>query len=86
MLLTNTFSPKMCSAHQLLPFLDWFTFADDKISITLKLKFVLGRLENLVEKVESAGGERDTVVTITVWCMCLNLCVGACVCPNLSGP
>ena len=30
-------------------------FADDKINMTENLKFVLGRLENIVEKGENAG-------------------------------
>ena len=30
-------------------------FAHDKIYVTEKLKFVLGRLENIVEKGENAG-------------------------------
>ena len=30
-------------------------FADDKIILTQKLKFVLGRIENIVRKVENAG-------------------------------
>ena len=37
---------------------DWSklkAFADDKINVTEKLKFVLGRLENIVGKGESAG-------------------------------
>ena len=39
-------------------FLDWLklkAFADDKINVTEKLKFVLGRLENMVDKGENAG-------------------------------
>ena len=38
--------------------LDWSkfkTFADDKISVTVKLKCVLGRVENIMEKGENAG-------------------------------
>ena len=31
------------------------TFADDKINVTKKLKFVLGRVENIVGKGENAG-------------------------------
>ena len=30
-------------------------FADDKINVTEQLKFVLGRVENIVEKGENAG-------------------------------
>ena len=30
-------------------------FADDKINVTLKLKFVLGRVENIIRKTENAG-------------------------------
>ena len=30
-------------------------FADDKINVTVKLKFVLGRVENIVGKGENAG-------------------------------
>ena len=30
-------------------------FADDKINMTKKLKFVLGRVKNIVEKGENAG-------------------------------
>ena len=30
-------------------------FADDNIKVTKKLKFVLGRVENIVEKGENAG-------------------------------
>jgi hypothetical protein len=30
-------------------------FADNKIDVTEKLKFVLGRVENIVEKGENAG-------------------------------
>ena len=39
-------------------FLDWSilkAFADDKINVTEKLKFVLGRVENIVKKGENAG-------------------------------
>ena len=38
--------------------LDWFklrAFAEDKISMSEKLKFVLGRIENIVGKGENAG-------------------------------
>ena len=38
--------------------LDWSklkAFADDKISVNYKLKFGLGRVENIVEKEENAG-------------------------------
>ena len=38
--------------------LDWSkfkTFADDAINVTEKLKFVLGRVENIVGKGENAG-------------------------------
>ena len=38
--------------------LDWFkfkAFADDKINVTQKLKFVLERVENVVGKGENAG-------------------------------
>ena len=38
--------------------LDWSkvkAFADDKINVTEKLKFVLGRVENMVGKGENAG-------------------------------
>ena len=38
--------------------LDWSklgAFADDKINATEKLTFVLGRIENIVEKGENAG-------------------------------
>ena len=38
--------------------LDWSKlkeFADDKIKVTQKLKIVLGRKENIVEKGENAG-------------------------------
>ena len=37
---------------------DWSelrAFADDKINMTEKLKFVLGKVENIVEKGENAG-------------------------------
>ena len=30
-------------------------FADDKINVTEKIEFVLGRVENIVGKVENAG-------------------------------
>ena len=39
-------------------FLDWSklkAFADDKINVTEKLIFVLGRVENIVRKGENAG-------------------------------
>ena len=39
-------------------FLDWFklkAFADDKINVAEKLKFTLGRIENIVGKGENAG-------------------------------
>ena len=32
-------------------------YADDKIIVTQKLKFVLGRVENIVEKEDNAGYE-----------------------------
>ena len=38
--------------------LDWYklkSFADDKMNVSKKLKFVLGRVENVVEKGENAG-------------------------------
>ena len=38
--------------------LDWFklkAFADDKVTVTDKLKFVLGQIENMVGKGENAG-------------------------------
>ena len=38
--------------------LDWFklkAFADDKVNLSEKLKFVLGRVENIVGKGENAG-------------------------------
>ena len=44
-----------CTADE---FLDWSKlkeFADIKITVTEKLKFVLGRLENIVGKGENAG-------------------------------
>ena len=40
--------------------LDWWKFkefADDNISVTEKLKFVLGRVENIVGKGENAGSQ-----------------------------
>ena len=39
-------------------FLDWSklkALADDKINVTEKLKFVLGRVENIMGKGENAG-------------------------------
>ena len=39
-------------------FLDWSklgAFADDKLNLTEKLKFVLGRVQNIVGKGENAG-------------------------------
>ena len=39
-------------------FLDWSkfrAFADDKLNLTEKLKFVLGKVENIVGKGENAG-------------------------------
>ena len=39
-------------------FLDWFklkALADDKIYVAEKLKFVLGRVENIMGKKENAG-------------------------------
>ena len=43
---------------------------------------------NLNDFVEPACGERDIVVTTSVWCMCVRcaVCVRACVRPDLSGP
>ena len=41
--------------------LDWSklkAFADDKINVTEKLKFVLGRVENIVGKGENAGNQK----------------------------
>ena len=41
-----------------MTFLDWSKFrelADDKINVTEKLKFLLGRVENIVGKGENAG-------------------------------
>ena len=41
-------------------FLDWpilKAFADDKINVTQKLKFVLGGVENIVGKGENAGDQ-----------------------------
>ena len=42
-------------------FFDWSklkAFAGDKINVTQKLKFVLGRVENIVGKGENAGYQR----------------------------
>ena len=42
-------------------FLDWSKLkelADDKINVTEKLNFVLGRVENIVGKGENAGQQR----------------------------
>ena len=44
--------------HHTTNFLDWSkvkAFADYKVTVTEKLKFVLGRLENIVGKGENAG-------------------------------
>ena len=41
-------------------FLDWSrlkAFANDKINVTKKLKFVLGRVENIIGKGENAGNQ-----------------------------
>ena len=41
-------------------FLDWSklkAFADDKLNLAEKLKFVLGRVENILEKGENAGDQ-----------------------------
>ena len=52
---------KIVLIHNSLPnnkFLDWSKlkgFADDKLNATKKLKFVLGRIENIVGKGEIAG-------------------------------
>ena len=51
----------ICLSFNSLPnnkILDWSkfkAFADDKINMTEKFKFVLGRIENIVEKGENAG-------------------------------
>ena len=34
---------------------NWKAFADDKVNVTEKLKFVLGRVETIVGKVENTG-------------------------------
>ena len=53
-------SLKICHLVNSLPnnkFLEWFklkAFADNKINMAEKLKFLLGRLENIVGKVENA--------------------------------
>ena len=47
-------------------FLDWSNFkayADDKINVTETLKFVLGRVENIVEKGENAGYQHFLLFT-----------------------
>ena len=54
-----------CLLHKLIinplpndKILDWSklkAFADKKITVTQKLKFVLGRVKNIVEKGENAG-------------------------------
>ena len=44
--------------------LEWFklkAFADDKINVTEKLKFVLGRVENIVGKGENGGHQHYKV-------------------------
>ena len=41
-------------------FLDWSklkAFADDKINVTENIKFVLGKVENIVGKGENAGNQ-----------------------------
>ena len=60
-------------------------FADDAINVTEKLKVVLGKFENIVERRENAShqhfllfveptcDERDIVFTMTVWCMCVHM-------------
>ena len=40
---------------KILDWSKWKAFADDKLNVTEKLKFVLGRLENIVGKGENAG-------------------------------
>ena len=53
-----------CIVFNSLPddkFSDWSklkAFADDKINVTEKLKFVLGQIENIVGKGENAGYEQ----------------------------
>ena len=45
-----------CSPNDKLSFWCKFkAFADDKIDLTKKFKFVLGRVENIVRKGENAG-------------------------------
>ena len=39
-------------------------FADDKINVIQKLKFYLGRVENIVGKGENAGKERRCLQTV----------------------
>ena len=57
----STYKAKLCHVNISLPnnkilALNIFkAFADDKIIVTQKLKFVLGRVENIVGKGENAG-------------------------------
>ena len=60
----NVFYPSQSKLKFLIHFLpndkilDWFklkTFVDNKINVTEKLKFVFGRVENIVGKGENAG-------------------------------
>ena len=41
--------------HKILDWSKLRAFADNKINLTQKLQFVLGRVENIVEKGENAG-------------------------------
>ena len=41
--------------HKILDWSKLKAYADDKINVTQKLKFALGRVENIVEKGENAG-------------------------------
>ena len=54
----HAFFEFLLSPHQTTNFLDWYkvkAFADNKINVTKKLKFVIGRVENCVGKGGNAG-------------------------------
>ena len=53
---------------KILDLLKLEAFADDKLNVTEKLKFVLGRVENIVGKGENAGYQRFLLGPVGLCC------------------
>ena len=54
---------KILTIRQILEWSNLKAFADDKINVTEKLKFVLGKVENIAGKGENAGYQHFLLFT-----------------------